>query len=223
LSMASAMLSAEPGREVWLFYGVRSGQDCALRQELQALATAHDNFHLHLCFSDPLPDDITGPGGLHRGRISLDQLRLLLPLKPFHFFICGPAPMMESLVAGLEDWGVTGDRIHFEAFGPASARRRVDGVAMTPGIDSGESPIQVTFAGSRRTVNWRTGIANLLALAEDNGISVPSGCRAGSCGSCQTAITGGEVAYPQPPDFDPEPGSCLLCVSVPKTSVTLEA
>jgi hypothetical protein len=35
-------------------------------------------------------------------------------------------------------------------------------------------------------------------------------------------IKSGEVAYRQAPDFDPEAGSCLLCVCTPKTSLTLE-
>jgi len=51
---------------------------------------------------------------------------------------------------------------------------------------------------------------------------VDSGCRSGSCGSCQTPIAAGQVSYRQKPDFDPEPGTCLLCVCRPKTNVTLE-
>mgnify|MGYP006995473750 CR=1 FL=1 len=31
------------------------------------------------------------------------------------------------------------------------------------------------------------------------------------------------VSYRQPPDYAPEPGTCLLCVCTPKTAVTLEA
>ena len=66
-------------------------------------------------------------------------------------------------------------------------------------------------------------MGSLLNFAESHGIVVSSGCRAGGCGSCQTSIRTGEVAYTQVPDFDPEPGSCLLCVCTPKTAVTLEA
>ena len=58
------------------------------------------------------------------GRIDVVLLRSQLPLKPYHFYICGPTPMMESLVPALEDWGVPDARIHFEAFGPASIKRR---------------------------------------------------------------------------------------------------
>jgi ferredoxin len=66
-------------------------------------------------------------------------------------------------------------------------------------------------------------MGTLLDFAESLGIDVQSGCRAGGCGTCQTSISSGEVAYTQAPDFDPEPGSCLLCVCIPKAALTLEA
>jgi ferredoxin len=81
----------------------------------------------------------------------------------------------------------------------------------------------VTFAKSGKQVAWDPGMGSLLDFAENHGIAVNSGCRAGGCGSCQTPIRAGEVGYTQAPDFDPEPGSCLLCVCTPKTAVTLEA
>jgi ferredoxin len=83
--------------------------------------------------------------------------------------------------------------------------------------------IVVTFAKSGKQFPWQTTAANLLEFAEAHGIAVDFGCRAGSCGTCQTVIRAGEVAYRQPPDYDPEPGTCLLCSCTPKTDVTLEA
>jgi ferredoxin len=80
----------------------------------------------------------------------------------------------------------------------------------------------VTFAKSGKQETWEPGMGSLLDFAEARGIVVSSGCRAGGCGSCQTSIRAGEVAYTQAPDFDPEPGTCLLCVCTPKTAVTLE-
>jgi hypothetical protein len=79
------------------------------------------------------------------------------------------------------------------------------------------------FAKAGKTLVWEPGSGNLLAFAEAHGIAIDSGCRAGSCGSCHTRIQAGEVAYSQSPDFDPEPGGCLLCVTTPKTDLRLEA
>jgi ferredoxin len=133
--------------------------------------------------------------------------------------------MLQSLVPALEEWGVPDGRIHFEAFGPASIPRKSATFAL-PGATLGDdkaNAVPVTFAKSGKKETWTPGMGSLLDFAESHGIVVSSGCRAGSCGSCQTSIRAGEVAYSQAPDFDPEPGSCLLCVCTPKTAVTLEA
>ena len=225
LSMLNWSLAAQPGREIWLFYGVHDGREAIRREHLAALAAAHPQFHLRLCYSQPRPEDQLGRDYQHRGRVDATLLRLELPLRPYHFYVCGPPPLMVSLIPALEDWGVPADRLHFEAFGPASIARRqptAPPADTSQGTPLGEV-IQVNFAKTGRQLAWTPGATSLLELAEANGINVDSGCRAGSCGTCQTRIKDGEVVYRQPPDYDPEPGACLPCLCTPKTHLTLEA
>lgn len=226
LSMLNWCLKEQPGREVWLFYGVRNSDELVMQTHLKDLATRHPNFHLHLCMSDPQLGDWdkhpSGPVHHHHGRVDVPLLRRLLPLKPYHYYLCGPTPMLQSLVPALEDWGVPDGRIHFEAFGPASIPRKKAASAIQATAQQGDA-VLVTFAKSGKQETWTQGMGSLLDFAESRGIVVSSGCRAGGCGTCQTSIRSGEVAYTQAPDFDPEPGSCLLCVCTPKTAVTLEA
>jgi ferredoxin-NADP reductase len=224
LSMLNWCLTAQPGREVCLFYAVRNSREMVMQSELQALAATHPEFQLHLCFEAPLPEDLVGRDFQHQGRIDLALLRSQLALKPYHFYICGPTPMLESLVPALEDWGVSEDRIHYEAFGPASIRRKKSAEAHE-GIGSGkavEPAFAVTFARSRKQLPWQSANNSLLELAEGHGVTVSSGCRAGCCGTCQTTLLEGEVRYRQTPEFTPEAGTCLLCVCTPTTDVTLE-
>ena len=226
LGMLAWCLAQQPGREVWLFYGVRHSQELVMQTQLEALAAAHPNFHLHFCLSDAAPEELVAQKYHQRGRVDVALLRALLPLKPYHYFICGPTPLLQSLVPALEDWGVPDSRIHYEAFGPASIQRKKTAAAAhaaSPGAVAVAADIMVTFAKSGKHLAWQEDAGSLLDFAEANGIHVDSGCRAGGCGSCQTTITSGEATYRQTPDFDPEPGTCLLCVCTPKTSVTLEA
>ncbi len=213
-SMLSAALAARPEREIQLFYGVRDGSEMVMRARLDELAQRHANLRLHVCFSRPGPDDVQGRDYRHQGRVDIDRLRLELKIKPYQFYVCGPAPMMETLVPALADWGVAAARIHYEAFGPAMVTRRA------PEPEAG-SALAVTFSRSGRRLDWQAG--SLLELAEAGGVKVESGCRSGCCGACQTSIESGEVAYEQLPEFDVVPGSCLLCLAKPRTDLVLAA
>ncbi len=240
LSMAHWSLPRHPGREIWLFYGVRRRSEVVLSVELQALAATYSNFRCLIYLSDESANSSDAADAAQAadassamtisyksGHVTLEALRLQLPLKPYHFYICGPAAMMTSLVDGLASWGVPDEHVHFEAFGPASVQRPARAAAPVqssePGKLSEPSDMQVTFAKSAKTVAWRADAGNLLEFAESQGIAVDSACRSGGCGTCQTKLLAGEVAYPHKPDFEPEPGHCLLCVGRPKTSLTLEA
>jgi hypothetical protein len=229
LSMLNWCLSSQPGRELWLFYGVRNQAELVMWAQLQTLAAEHANFHLHLCLSNPQAGESKNapaePVHVHHSRVNVALLRRLLPLKPYHFYICGPTPMLQSLVPALEDWGVPDGRIHFEAFGPASMPRKKPAPATLASAqaDDSKGAVMVNFAKSGRHVAWDPAMGSLLEFAENLGVAVSSGCRAGACGTCQTPIRAGEVTYTQTPDIDPEPGSCLLCVCTPKAALTLEA
>ena len=57
----------------------------------------------------------------------------------------------------------------------------------------------VTFrrSGTQALLDGRA--SSLLEFAESLGVKVESGCRAGSCGSCQVTLEAGEVQYDQLP------------------------
>jgi ferredoxin len=131
--------------------------------------------------------------------------------------------MLQTLVPALEEWGVRDTHIHFEAFGPASVKRKAAAIPAPAShtAAAAQQPLTISFAKSGKQLSWEPGSGNLLDFAESHGIVVNSGCRAGGCGSCQTIITQGEVRYPQAPDFDPEPGTCLMCMATPQTDLTL--
>lgn len=217
LSILNSLVEQGSEREIWFFYAVRNGREVIMRQQLQSLADLSPQLHLHLCYSRPDPEDRVGVDFQHIGRIDMALLQRELGFGRYQFYVCGPAAMMACIVPGLEQLGVQTADIHYEAFGPATLTRPQTEVATA----EREESLQVTFSKSGRSSEW-TGIHDsLLSFVEAEGVDVISGCRAGSCGSCQTLIETGEVEYSQEPDADVEAGSCLLCVSRPKSDLKL--
>jgi uncharacterized protein len=221
MSMLRWCVAAQPGRTVHLYYGVRSSADHAFKALLEELAGSHPALQLHVVYSSPGPDDVQGRDYRHVGRIDLELLRNSLPHGRHQFYVCGPPPMMQSLVPALREWGVKEDHIHFEAFGPASVRPAV--AATNEPLAARSTSLEVRLHRSGRTLVWDGQDANLLGFAERHGVLVDSGCRSGSCGTCETKLLSGTVHYAERPDHDIAKGHCLLCIGKPQSALVLDA
>jgi uncharacterized protein len=218
LSMLNALAEAKSEREVWFFYGLRHGGEHVMADYLRQVAADNPNIHLSVCYSDPRPnEDRPGANYDHAERVSIELFKRTLPSKQGDYYLCGPPPMMQSLVDGLLEWGVEQKHIHFEAFGPASVKSttRSQVEAATT------SNIEIAFSRSEKRCAW-DGHSTLLEIAEANGVHIDSGCRAGNCGTCITAIKEGSVDYPAKPGTSIEAGSCLVCVAIPASNIVLD-
>ena len=219
LSMLNTIIESGSQREVWFFYGVQNSQFHIKKDYLRQLASEHKFIRLHICYSHPKEEDVQGQDYDHAERVSIDLLKRLLPSNNFEYYVCGPATMMEAIIAGLEDWGVPTTRIHFEAFGQATVQRVTE--TRPEGVQ--DTPIEVTFARSHKTVPWDPSAASLLEFAETNGIVINSGCRAGNCGTCMTTLRSGQVTYLNKAGVRLQENACLPCIAVPKSSLVLTA
>jgi ferredoxin len=135
-------------------------------------------------------------------------------------YLCGPPPMMRVITDGLEEWGVPETSVHYEAFGPATVTKTPQSKEAHATTTSG---VKVEFARSGKTCTWIKEVGSILELAEAQGVTMDSGCRAGNCGTCLTAIKEGEVTYLNEPGVEPEKGSCLSCIAVPNGKLVLDA
>ena len=82
---------------------------------------------------------------------------------------------------------------------------------------------KVTYKKSDVTTDWSDEYISLLDLAEANDIDLPFGCRMGNCTACQQPLVSGEVDYPEGHNGQPDEGNVLLCCSVPKGDVVIDA
>lgn len=202
-------------REMWFFHGLPTPRDHLFSDALAQLAKKHDNVHLHLCYSQLDAQASIDKSYQHRGRIHIDLLKRLLPSNNYQFMLCGPQSMMAELSDALRAWGVPDRDIQREAFSSASTK--------TSKTDSPMTKAQVSFAKSNLEATWESDSGSLLEFAEQQGVPIDSGCRAGSCGACSVAIRSGQVTYLNPPGTDLEDGTCLACIAVPQTDVVIDA
>ncbi|TVQ98038.1 MAG: oxidoreductase [Deltaproteobacteria bacterium] len=112
----TSMLRALAGRgdrRPHLLFAAHSRWDrVPLRDEVRALAEQLDLKRIHV-LEEP-PEDWSG----ERGRIDADILERHLPddRGNFHYFVCGPVPMIRAVERLLVDAGVPRSRIHTELF-----------------------------------------------------------------------------------------------------------
>jgi ferredoxin-NADP reductase len=215
MSMVASLVHARDARPIYLFAGFRHSRVQPFRARLAEFKADAANLVLDVSYSRPLAGDLHGRDFDHRGHVDLARLRRVLPSSNFRYYVCGPAAMMQSLVPTMLDWGVPAEHIRYEAFGPATVRG-LSGEAST-------APCDVQFARSGRAVRWTGAENSLLELAEQNGVPVESGCRAGSCGQCRVMIAAGRVTHAKQPGVPLVDGECLACIARPQGDVVVDA
>jgi uncharacterized protein len=221
LSMLQTIIDSGSQREVWFFYGAHNCNSVVRKEYLKKIAAEHKNIHLHICCPHVSEQDVAGEDYHHAERVSIDLLKRTLPSNNFEFYVCGPGAMMQQTIEDLENWGVPASRLHFEAFGHATVQRVTH--EKPEAADADAEAIEVTFARSGKKLAWNPSAESLLDFAEANGVNIESGCRAGNCGTCVTPLRSGKVTYLNRPGARTDEGNCLVCIAIPKTSISLNA
>ena len=150
LSMASAIAASGSKREAYFFFGVRNVREHIHKAELEKLAAENDNIHLHIAYSKPSEKDVKGKDYHHEGRVGIELLKEILPSNNFEYYLCGSGAFMKSLTDGLEAWGVPDKDVFFEAFGPATVKKKA--AVPTAAETTHLQKVMVTFARSNKTV-----------------------------------------------------------------------
>ena len=224
LSMLNTLSDVKSSRKIHLLYAVQTKEEQIMEKKLLARQARLPNFSFHRFYG--VCDDSELSKNIHKGYIDCSSMRDLGIEFDSDFYICGPPPMMNAIVDGLEAQGVSEQRIHFESFGPASVSKKSKvKPALTVVGDTNEAKLAhpVSFSLSDKNVEWDPSQGSVLDIAESAGVDIESGCRAGSCGTCLTAILEGDVSYAEDAGIDIEKGSCLPCIATPNGPLKLHA
>ncbi|MDG4668505.1 ferredoxin--NADP reductase [Mycobacterium sp. 236(2023)] len=129
-----------------------------------------------------------------------------------HYYVCGPAPFMDTVETALLGVGVSKQRLHLERFTVAE---------VPPGVtdDAEETCDEIVIELDRQKVTaaYRQG-DTLLQTARQKGLRAPASCETGSCGTCMARVVEGSARMRINDALDEdevEEGWVLTCQSLP--------
>ncbi|SRR6266567_106239 len=168
-----------------LYYCTRSPEETAFLDELSA-----PEYRGHVVFHHDHGD----PGRY------LDPWPLLERPTGAHVYCCGPRSMLEAVRDMTGHW--SSGKVHFESFADAAAIRT-----------SRDRPFRVRLARSGFVVDVGADQSILEALRAA-GLTVPSSCESGTCGTCRTRLVAGVADHRDLVLSDAERESdVMVCVS----------
>lgn len=247
ISMLRHGLATEPQRPFVMLHAARAVSGLAFADELKMLSRRWRSFQWLPAVSSP-----GAPSFCYPGRLDAHAITAAVP-QPADalYYMCGPSSMIDGVRATLLALGVPDAQVRFERFEAAIAAvgaqsaaaaaaqaaggghghagggaRRVNGssarVAGAATATKGSNVI--TFSRSNQT-HHATHRDTLLDAAEACGVTIPSLCRAGVCGTCKTRVKAGDVTCDSSvlPDDEREDGYVLACVARATGACTVEA
>ena len=139
----------------------------------------------HLAFPDVLQslgDRLHRHIGLDGAATGEKLKQLLAAYGPYmHLYVCGPAPMLEATRQTAAQLGWPEEAVHFEYF------------KNTNEIDDSSS-FEIALSRSVMTLPVPAG-KTILQVLRDNGVSIPSSCEQGACGTCMATVLEGECDH----------------------------
>ncbi len=215
MSMLRTIHAASEPVDVVFVHHARTPADIIFRDELQVIEAEHPGVHVVVvCEDDAGHERWTGL----RGRVTLPMLLDVAPdLSDREVFTCGPPAYMAAVRGLLAQAGADPDRCHEESFeiSPPAA----------PAHTSGGTAFTVELRRSGRTVECNEG-TTLLAAAAQAGLSLPSSCQEGMCGTCKTTLLSGSVEMNHAGGIRPREiaqDQILPCCSTPCEDLVLDA
>lgn len=248
MSMSRWLQDTLVDSDVVFLHSARTPKDIPFRRELEIMVAQMPNLRLAITTTQIVEGESWM--GL-TGRISESMLRLVVPdLWERSVFVCGPNKFMADIKAILEAMEFPMHNYREESFGDRPqtlSAPESDLAAETPTFigsypqvhDSTNPPSStqktslseaasptVNFASVGRTIST-DGSLSILEIAEQEGILIPSACRAGACGACKIRTQQGAVRYVASPHalttIDKQSGYILACIAHPTDQVVVEA
>jgi len=198
--------------DVVFLQSAKTEQDLIFRKELDLLDHRSPGFRVALTLTDP---PAGGAWDGLRGRLDNEMLHRIAPdLEERRVLACGPSGFLDKLKQLLAGNGFPlATRFDEESFLPKPAR----GPGGSADAANAGPSRRIRFVRSGKAVDILAG-ETILDAAERCGLSIPSACRQGRCGTCRVVKVSGEVSMPEQEALSPEEmdlGEILACIAQP--------
>ena len=225
LSHFKNILHNEPRTRLFLFYGNKTHEDIAFREEIDALARLYaDRFQVYYFISREQVED-----HLLFGRLDEHKLKLIIN-QILHLddtdeestiwdavdevLICGKGDMIKTLANACFENGIPKRNIHFELFEEFNEDIYPQEIEFPLITD-----IEVDFKifGSSYETKLENNRTRLLQQLLEQKFPVPYSCKSGICGSCECQLIEGDVELLENEyltEKEVEKGHILACMSV---------
>ena len=218
-SFASAIDRFAQSRSVTVIHAARKTKNLAFKEEFDSLQSAITYpVNYFSVISQPESAEEASVDFDHKGRLSAEMLKQMLPKELCDIYLCGPSGFMQGTYDALVSLGISDKQIYAESFGPAALKRQKSQVDEEVFARTKAEPATssiVTFSDAKVEQAWTPKEGTLLELAENHGLKPAFACRNGVCGECAVKITQGKVAYKHEPAFETDRSEVLLCCAVP--------
>lgn len=124
LSILQTALEAMPDRKIILIHGCLNVDVQPFKNTLDALATKHSNLTVHYRYSEATDGEDKADTNCSGGFVDAALIESLMPSRHADYYFCGPKPFMVNIYHELLAWGIPGNQVHFEFFGPREELER---------------------------------------------------------------------------------------------------
>mgnify|MGYP001024304920 CR=1 FL=1 len=221
MSMLTVLFERGEEPDVSFVLCARRPSELIFRRKLEYMASRAPGIKLHFVVAEDDPFDVwTG----YRGRFNQLMLGLMTPdYLDREVYCCGPDGFMQSVRDSLISLGYDMEAYHQETF-----TAPVETVAEVADFDdlvpSDTAGAEIFFAESGRSVTCLE-TDTILRVAKEAGLTIPSGCTFGVCGTCKVRKLAGEVHMVHNggiAEEDIEAGYILACCSNPIGRVEID-
>jgi ring-1,2-phenylacetyl-CoA epoxidase subunit PaaE len=222
MSITKSVLEKEAGSRVTLIYCNRDEDSVIFKDQLTRLEQEYSGrLNIHHSY-DTAP---AGWDGLS-GYLTSNKIAEILSTKiggafyrMCHYYICGPAPLMDVVTSGLKASGVADSNVNTEYFTAPTSSEPKEEVEADEDFD-GTATVKVAVYGEEHTIECDEH-KNILDAAIDADLDPPYSCTVGVCTTCRAKVVKGKVAMKEREglsDAEIEEGYVLTCQSFPKSN-----